>query len=53
MEKIIEEQGNNSWLYNNGTPHCYVCRDFFDTYDGILTAYGVETVTVNATTADV
>jgi hypothetical protein len=31
-----EEKGNNSWLCH-GTPHCYVRRDFTDTYDGIIT----------------
>ncbi len=35
MRKIIEEKDNNSWLCH-GTPHCYVRRDFTDTYDGIL-----------------
>ncbi len=34
MHKIIEEDGNNAWLYH-GTPHCFVRRDFIDTYDGI------------------
>jgi hypothetical protein len=34
MRKIIEEDGNNAWLCH-GTPHCWVRRDFVDTYDGI------------------
>ena len=34
-ENIIEEDGNNAWL-SHGTPHCFVRRDFNDTYDGIL-----------------
>ena len=34
MRKIIEEDGNNAWLCH-GTPHCFVRRDFIDTYDGI------------------
>jgi hypothetical protein len=34
MRKIIDEDGNNAWLCN-GTPHCFVRRDFIDTYDGI------------------
>jgi hypothetical protein len=37
MHKIIEEKGNNSWLCH-GTPHCFVRRDFIDTYDGIVPA---------------
>jgi hypothetical protein len=35
LRKIIDEDGNNAWLCN-GTPHCFVRRDFMDTYDGIL-----------------
>ncbi len=34
MRKIIEENGNNAWLCH-GTPHCFVRRNFIDTYDGI------------------
>jgi hypothetical protein len=34
MRKIIEEDGYNAWLCH-GTPHCFVRRDFIDTYDGI------------------
>jgi hypothetical protein len=34
MRRIIEEDGNNAWLCH-GTPHCFVRRDFIDTYDGI------------------
>jgi hypothetical protein len=41
MNKIIEEDGNNAWLCH-GTPHCYVRRDFVDTFDGILPYFGVE-----------
>ncbi len=39
--KIIDENGNNAWLCH-GTPHCFVRRDFVDTYDGILPCKGVE-----------
>ncbi len=46
MNKIIDEDGNNAWLCH-GTPHCYVRRDFVDTYDGVVpyfgTYFGVET----------
>jgi hypothetical protein len=37
MARIIEEYGNNSWLYH-GTPHAalFVRRDFMDVYDGIV-----------------
>ena len=30
MGKIIETKGDTDWL-KNGTPHCHVRRDFFDT----------------------
>ncbi len=43
MEKIIHENGNNAWLCN-GTPHCFVRRDFIDTYDGILPCKVVEPI---------
>ena len=35
LRKIIDEDGNNAWLCH-GTPHCFVRRDFMDTYDGIV-----------------
>jgi hypothetical protein len=41
MAKIVEEKGYNAWLYN-GTPHCYVRRDFNDTMDGIAPYVNVE-----------
>ena len=41
MRKIIEENGNNAWLCH-GTPHCFVRRDFVDTFDGIVPCKGVE-----------
>ena len=41
MRKIIEENGNNAWLCH-GTPHCFVRRDFFDTFDGIVPCKVVE-----------
>ncbi len=42
MNKIIDEDCNNAWLCH-GTPHCYVRRDFVDTFDGIVPYFGVET----------
>ena len=44
MHKIIEEKGNNSWLCH-GTPHCFVRRDFIDTYDGIVPSQAVAPTT--------
>jgi hypothetical protein len=41
MRKIIEENGNNVWLCH-GTPHCFVRRDFVDTFDGIVPCKVVE-----------
>lgn len=34
MGKIIESKGDTDWL-RNGTPHCQVRRDFFDTDRGV------------------
>jgi hypothetical protein len=54
MDKIIEENGNNAWLCN-GTPHCYVRRDFTDPYDGIVPCKVVEPTVrnvLNETTID-
>lgn len=34
MKKIIAEDGNNAWLAD-GTPHCDVRKDFYDTDTGI------------------
>ena len=34
MRKIVEDEGNNSWLAT-GAPHCNVRNDFVDTSDGI------------------
>ncbi len=51
MQKIIDENGNNQWLCH-GTPHCFVRRDFVDTYDGIVpcqTLSTTTTVTVHGT----
>jgi hypothetical protein len=47
MQKIIEENGNNHWLCH-GTPHCFVRRDFVDTYDGISPSGIVTTTTTVA-----
>ena len=44
MQKIIDENGNNQWLCH-GTPHCFVRRDFVDTYDGIVPCQIVSTTT--------
>ena len=54
MHKIIEENGNNAWLCH-GTPHCYVRRDFTDTYDGIVPCKVVEPtvrIVLNETVVD-
>jgi hypothetical protein len=49
MHKIIIENGKNQWLCH-GTPHCFVRRDFVDTYDGIVPYQTVTTeTTVTAT----
>jgi hypothetical protein len=34
MGKIVESKGDTDWL-RNGTPHCQVRRDFFDTDRGV------------------
>ena len=44
MQKIIDENGNNQWLCH-GTPHCFVRRDFVDTYDGIVPCQALSTTT--------
>ncbi len=49
MHKIIEEDGNNHWLCHE-TPHCFVRRDFVDTYDGIVPCQVLPTTT-SVTTA--
>jgi hypothetical protein len=35
MSKIVETKGDTEWL-KNGTPHCHVCRDFFDSDRGVM-----------------
>ena len=35
MKRIIETKGETEWL-KNGTPHCHVRRDFFDTDKGVM-----------------
>ena len=35
MRQIIQTKGETEWL-RNGTPHCHVCRDFFDTDKGVM-----------------
>ncbi len=35
MKQIIETKGETEWL-KNGTPHCNVRRDFFDTDRGVM-----------------
>jgi hypothetical protein len=49
MQKIIDEDGNNQWLCH-GTPHCFVRRDFVDTYDGIAPCQIVNTSTTQTAT---
>ncbi len=49
MQKIIDEDGNNQWLCH-GTPHCFVRRDFVDTYDGIAPCQFVSTTTTQTAT---
>ena len=34
MGKIIKTKGDTDWL-KNGTPHCHVRRDYFDTDRGV------------------
>jgi hypothetical protein len=50
MRKIIEENGNNAWLYH-GTPHCFVRRDFIDTFNGVVPCKGVEPTVTRVQTA--
>jgi hypothetical protein len=52
MRKIIDENGNNAWLCN-GTPHCFVRRDFIDTYDGIIPCRSVSNIDLTSTTTTV
>ena len=35
MKRIIETKGETEWL-KNGTPHCNVRREFFDTDKGVM-----------------
>jgi hypothetical protein len=35
MKQIIETKSETDWL-KNGTPHCHVRRDFFDTDRGVM-----------------
>ncbi len=35
MSKIVESNGDTEWL-RNGTPHCHVRRDYFDTDRGVM-----------------
>jgi hypothetical protein len=35
MSKIVKTKGDAEWL-RNGTPHCRVRRDFFDTDRGVM-----------------
>ena len=50
MRKIIEENGNNAWLCH-GTPHCFVRRDFIDTFSGVVPCKGVEPTGTRVQTA--
>jgi hypothetical protein len=34
MKRMVAEDGNNAWLAD-GTPHCDVRKDFYDTDTGI------------------
>jgi hypothetical protein len=35
MGKIVETKGDTEWL-KNGTPHCQVRRDYYDTDRGVI-----------------
>ena len=35
MAKLVETKGDTEWL-KNGTPHCDVRRDYFDSDKGVL-----------------
>lgn len=50
MGKIIETKGDTDWL-RNGTPHCQVRRDFFDTDRGVTKITDVVDVAEEGTLA--
>ena len=50
MGKIIESKGDTDWL-RNGTPHCQVRRDFFDTDRGVTEIADVVDVAEEGTLA--
>jgi hypothetical protein len=35
MGNIVETKGETEWL-KNGTPHCHVRRDYYDTVRGVI-----------------
>ncbi len=41
MSKIVKTKGDTEWL-KNGTSHCHVRRDFFDTDRGVMKISDVE-----------
>jgi hypothetical protein len=51
MQNNIEEKSNNAWLCH-GTPHCFVRRDFVDTFDGIVPCKAVEATVRRVVTDD-
>ena len=50
MGKIIETKGDTDWL-KNGTPHCLVRRDYYDTDRGVKKITGVVDVAEDETAA--
>ena len=50
MGKIVETKGYTDWL-RNGTPHCQVRRDFFDTDRGVTKITDVVDVAEEGTLA--
>ena len=50
MGKIIETKGDTDWLAN-GTPHCHVRKDFFDTDRGVKRISDVVEVAEDETAA--
>ena len=48
MSKIVETNGETEWL-KNGTPHCHVRRDYYDTDRGVMKISDVVDVEDNST----
>ncbi len=50
MGKIVETKGDTDWL-RNGTPHCQVRKEFFDTDRGVTKITDVVDVVEEETVA--